>query len=421
MQTLKTILTVISIVSFICIPVIGCGNEKEGKKSPNEGIKEKAVDVEVTHVKVMDVEHSIDAVGSFFPNDDITVSSEVTGTVKEICLDEGDHVKKGSVLLRIDDEKIRLKTMEARSMVKEAEVSLNKLMAWTRQERVKQIEANLEEARINFEKVANDYKRYKELYEDGIIDKSSFDSMEAMYEIAKKKELSAKEEYEIATSGPTKEEIALARARIERAKTALALAEKSLKDTKVLSPITGIVSNRIVSIGEYVTVGTNLFKVVQNDPLKLSFFIPERFAGEVKVGQKVEAKIRAFPKDIFAGAVYYISPESDETTRSIEVKAKIKNEQYRLKPGFFAGVRLITLIRRNAIVLDEEAVVMIAERPAVFVIRERKAKFYHIGIGRRFDGKVEVISDTLKADDIVVKEGHNNLADNALIKVEKNN
>jgi multidrug resistance efflux pump len=350
-QTLKIILIVFSIISFVYVPLIGCGNEKEGNKAPNGGVEEKAIDVKATHVKVMDVDHSIDAVGSFLPNDDVTISSEVIGTVKEIFVDEGDPVKKGDRLLKIDDKRIRLRVMEAGSMAKEAEVSFNRLMAWTRQERVKQIEANLDQARINLEKVTNDYRRYKELYEDGVIDKSSFDNMEAMYEIAKKKELSAKEEYEIATSGPTKEDIALAKAGVERAKAALGLAEKSLKDTRVLSPITGVVSNRMVSIGEYVKAGTNLFKVVQNDPLKLSFFIPERFAGEVKVGQSLEARVRAFPKESFTGTVYYVSPKSDEATRSMEIKAKIENEQHRLKPGFFAEVRLITLIRKNAILL----------------------------------------------------------------------
>ena len=162
-----------------------------------------------------------------------------------------------------------------------------------------------------------------------------------------------------------------------------------------------------------------MFRIVQNDPLKLSLSIPERFAGEVRTGQTLLAGVKAFPKERFEGKIYYISPESDRSTRSFEVKAKIGNKDSKLRPGFFAEVALITSVKKHAMVLPEETVVLVAEKPSIFIVRKDRAVLDHIRVGRRFSGKVEVISEKLKENDTVVTAGQNNLVDGAPVKVAK--
>lgn len=421
MRISGVILTLFCIVSMTCIISIGCEkrSEKETGNADNTAIEEKVFEVKTVHVELMDVDYSLDAVGSLLPNDDVTRSSEVTGTVEKTFVDEGDRVKKGDILLKISDETIKLRVEESRSFMREAEAALEKLMAWTRKERIKQVKANLDQVRINLENITKDYKRYKELYEGGVVDKSTYDTIDAKLKIAKKKVLTAEEEYQIALSGPTKEEIDLAKAKVDRARVGLRLAEKNLKDTQISSPIPGIVSKRMVSVGEYVKTGTELFIIVQDDPLKLSFSISEKYAGDVRIGQTVIAAVKAFPDERFFGEVYYISPESDKSTRSLEIKAKISNKENKLKPGFFADVALVISVKKNAMILPEEAILLIAGKPAIYIVRDGKALLDRIEIGRRFNGKVEVISSKLKSNDTVVTEGQGNLVDNALVRVTK--
>ena len=414
-QTSRVIFLFFVALTSAYMVFMGCGrvNEENTVKAAGTTVGERVYEVRSARVEVMDLDYSLDVVGSLMPNENVAISSEVTGIVENILVDEGEHVQKGETLLKIDDEKVGLKVKETRSLVREAEVGLDKLMAWTREERVKQVKANLDQARIDLEKVTKDYERYKELYEGGVVDKSTFDTMDAGCKIAKKKVLTAEEEYEIALSGPTKEEVELAKAKVDRAKTGLRLAEKNLKDMEVTSPITGIVSERTISIGEYVKPGTKLFEIVQNDPLKLSFSIPEKFAGDVKEGQTVIAGVKAFPKEKFMGKVYYISPESERSTRSFEVKAKISNKNNRLKPGFFADVTLITSVRKDAFVIPEEAILLMEGKPVIYIVRGDKVILQPVEVGRRFGGKVEVTSSDLKEDDTVVTEGQDGLIDNA--------
>jgi membrane fusion protein (multidrug efflux system) len=173
----------------------------------------------------------------------------------------------------------------------------------------------------------------------------------------------------------------------------------------------------MVSLGEHIKNGTKLFKIVQNDPLKLSFSIPEVFAGEVKIGQTLVATVNVFPGEKFTGKVYFISPESDPSTRSLKVKAKIGNRDNRLKQGFSADIQLTTSTKKDAMVLPEEAVVSVANKPSIFIVRNNRVILDHIRVGRRLDRKVEVLSHRLKRDDMIVTKGHKNLVDNANVRI----
>ncbi|KAF0122198.1 MAG: secretion protein [bacterium] len=397
MQTLKTVLVVFSALSLICVSSFGCGKEWEDEISgtANRGFEGKVIDVEAASVKTMDISYAIDAIGSFFSNENVTITS----------------------VLQIDDEKALLAVEKARSIVEETRAAFDKLMAGARAERVEHMKTNLDKTRISLEKIGGDYKKQKESYESGLIDKDTFGKIESRYEMAKKKALTAEGGYRIAISGPAKEDVGVAKAKVEKAIVALRVAEKNLKDTRVYSPITGIVNSRMVSLGEYVKKTTKLYKIVQNDPLKLFFSVPETFAGEVKIGQTLVATVKVFPGEKFVGKVYYISPESDPSTRTFKVKAKIGNRDNRLKQGFSADIQLTTSTKKDAMVLPEEAVVSVANKPSIFIIRDNRAILDHIRVGRHLNGKVEVLSHRLKRDDMVATKGQKNLVDNANVRI----
>ena len=413
------VLVVFSALSLIYISSFGCGKggEEEIAGTVNTSFEGDVINIEAAGVKTMDINYAIDAIGSFFSNEKVTITSEVTGKVKEIFVDEGSPAKKGGILLKVDDENALLAVEKARSIVEETRAAFDKLMAGTRAERVEQMKTNLGKTMTNLEKIEGDYKKQKEFYDSGLIDKDTFDKIESRYEMAKKKALTAEDGYRIAISGPAKEDVGVAKAKVEKAMVGLMIAEKNLKDTRVYSPITGIVNNRMVSPGEHVKKATKLFKIVQNDPLKLFFSVPETFAGEVNIGQTLVATIKVFPGEKFTGKVYYISPESDPSARTFKVKAKIGNRDNRLKQGFSADIQLTALTKKDAMVLPEEAVVSVANKPSIFIIRDNRAILDHIRVGRRLNGKVEVLSNRLKRDDMVATKGHKNLVDNANVRI----
>ena len=236
-----------------------------------------------------DVEHTLEAVGSFLPEDEVTVGTEEEGVVKKLLVDEGYPVKKGDLLLEIDDEKLRLEVEES--------------------------EASLKEAQSRLEHSQSTLKRMTSLFEQGVIGQQEFDD--------------------------AKNQASLNQAVVENIRARLSRFKKALRDTRVVAPMDGVVSERMVSAGEYVKVGADLVKIVDSNPLKLTFTLPEKYAGEITAGQQVAVTTRVYRNETFGGEVYFINPKLDPDTRTIEVKAWVDNSAYKLRPGYFVTVNLL--------------------------------------------------------------------------------
>lgn len=321
------------------------------KKEVNSSIKEdKSIPVEVVQASYEDVEQFLEGVGSFLPQDEITISSEVEGIVKKLYVDEGSCVKKGDILLKIDDEKYLLQ--------------------------VKEFEASLKEAEARTQNSCITLERQLKLFEEGIINQQTLDD--------------------------TKTQLALNQAQEESIQSKLERAKKSLRDTNIVSPLNGIISKRSISQGEYVKAGTELLKVVDSDPLKLAFKLPEKYVGMVKPGQKVYVKTKAYPDEEFWGTVYYINPKVDLATRTIELKALVKNPSLRLKPGFFVDVKLSIGFHKNSAVLPEGAVLVREGKFIVMAVEKNRIIFKPVTPGVRFSGKVEILSGVNPQDQIVL-------------------
>jgi len=353
------------------IAVIWFVRNKKGLNSESlkdEDKQVKGFPVEVAQVSFEKVEHYLEAIGSFLPEDEVTISTEVEGIIKKRYVDEGDCVKKGTLLIKIDDEKFHFQVEEAEASLREAEASL------------KNAELTL--------------KRMNQLLEEKVIDQQKYDDTITQFD--------------------------LSRATVENVKAKLNRYRKSLRDTVIVSPLDGVVSERMVSEGEYVKVGADLLKVVDIDPLKLSFTLPEKFSGQLKIGQTVAVETKAFPGEVFTGSVYFISPTVNLNTRTFEVKAKVKNEDYRLKPGFFVDVKLLIDINEQAMVLPEGAVLMREERYVVLAVKGEKIVIKSVRQGKRFDGKVEIL-DGIDRDDFVVVSGLSELTEGSRVSIVTHN
>lgn len=395
---------------------------QNGKRPAGGSVKNtvvKSYPVRVSIPEVRDVPYIIKSVGTLLPDEDITVGAEVEGRIERLYVDEGDAVKKGDAMLQIDATSFQLAAGQAEAAVKEAQAALQNLMDWTRPEKVRQIEARLSQANIELENARKDFERFKALVERQTIDQRTFDQVKTRYDVAKKAAQQVEEELRLATAGPTAAEIAAARAKVEQARSRLQIANKTVRDATVRAPADGVIVKRKVSAGEYVKVGDMLVRILDSDPLKVSFSVAERFLPEVRTGQKVYARVKALGERAFEGNVYFISPEVDSATRSFNVKARIPNPSGELKPGLFADVELVTMIKKHALVLPEEAIVMVSGSPSIYRVNNGKAYLLSVKIGKRFEGKAELISDELKPDDQVIVEGHKDLSDGAPVEIIK--
>ena len=173
------------------------------------------------------------------------------------------------------------------------------------------------------------------------------------------------------------------------------LAVKKLDDAVVRAPIAGVVSERPVHVGEYISERTPVATIVQVNPLKLRTGVQERHAGIVQPGQTVEFRVESFGDTVFQGKVAYVSPSLDETMRTFTMEALVDNGDLRLKPGFFAKGVILTRRDEGVLAVPDAAVSTLAGVSSVYVVQDGKIAQQTVTLGVRQDNLWEVV-DGLK-------------------------
>ena len=196
----------------------------------------------------------------------------------------------------------------------------------------------------------------------------------------------------------------------------LKLAEARLAKMQITAPFDGVVGIRNVSVGDYVKDGTDLVNVEDVGTLKVDFRLPERYFTQIRAGQPVEVMADAVPAARFRGAIEAINPRIDAAGRSLEVRAKLANLQRKLRPGMFARVRVIVGSRADALLVPEEAIVLLGEDFYVFKVDSGAAKRIKVKTGVRRGAQVEIV-EGLAAGDQVVTAGMRLVRDGQPVKI----
>lgn len=340
--------------------VSGCGKQ-EAKVH-----EEKVVNVKVWAVEQKSLRPYVETIGTLKPFEEVIISSEVDGIVKNLRVSEGSPVSKGMVLVEINETDYRLEVNRAEAAMRQAEASL--------------ANAKLE------------YERKSSLYKEELVTKQQFDDISARR--------------------------ALAEGELDRAKAGLSLAKEKLFKTKIYSPLQGAVRDRRVTTGDYVKNGSQLLWIVKSDPIKLQFTVPEKEVGKLRTGQDVIFKIDSFPHIEFKGHVSTIYPSLEERTRTLQAEALVPNRDARLKPGLFAKVVLYTGETGDIVVVPITAVLYEDSRVKVFVAEGDRAKERPVKIGAKYGEFLEVLEGLQKGETIVVV-GQNNLAEGVKINVAR--
>lgn len=197
----------------------------------------------------------------------------------------------------------------------------------------------------------------------------------------------------------------------------VALMRRNLKDARIVAPFTGIVGAREVSPGQVISQNTILTSLVDLDTVKVEVQVPERYLSQLQIGQPLKFTVAAFPGSVFEGSVYFISPQLDAGTRTALVKAKVPNDQGKLRGGMFASLELSLRLRDSALVIPEPALISNGDKVSVFVVdQEAKAQMRPVTVGLRLAGQAEILKG-LAAGDKVVVEGIQKLAPGMPVKM----
>lgn len=217
---------------------------------------------------------------------------------------------------------------------------------------------------------------------------------------------------------------ASSQAELERAEATMRSNEAQLERLKVRlartlvrAPFAGVVGQRFVSLGDYVTTDTRLAALQTVSPQRASFQVPERYADQLKVGQQVTFRVAALPGREFTGKVDFVDPIVQLPGRTIMVKARVPNPRRELQTGMFIEARLATAVRPSAVVIPEDAVLPLQGSNFVWVVANGKATRRQVQLGVRTPGFVEIKNGVENAEQVVVG-GQERLAEGAPVQAK---
>jgi RND family efflux transporter MFP subunit len=260
--------------------------------------------------------------------DQVTVKAKVAAEVRSVMVREGESVKAGQVLVKLDTSEYEARVAQARG--------------------------NLNNARAQMEIATKSRDNNLALVEKGFISKNAFDNSASQY--------------------------AAAKASVDSAQGALDIVLKSLNDTVSRAPISGLVSVRHVQPGEKVAMDSRLLEIVNLQQLELEAAVPSSEISKVAIGQKVELRIEGLSQR-FDGKVVRINPATQAGSRSVPVYVQVANPQNLLRVGMFADGRLLLSSKAGVVTLPQSAVRKVNDGSFVFAIVNNKIERLPVTLG----------------------------------------
>jgi membrane fusion protein (multidrug efflux system) len=281
---------------------------------------------------------------------DATVIAKVGGEVREIFVEEGDDVRSGELLARLDGDRLRLEAQQA--------------------------EANLA-------KLKRDFQRNVDLKDRALISAGDFEKIQ----------------YEM-----------------EALQATFDLASLELSYTEIRAPISGVVSERFIKLGNTIEVNAPTFKVTSLEPLVSYLHVPEREYRRIAGGQEAMIQIDALSGTRFPARVARVSPVVDPAAGTFKITIEVSDPSRRLKPGMFGRISIVHDVHTNALQIPRSAIVEEAGESAIFVVEGDLVSRRVIRTGYAEGGRIEVLEGLAEGEELVLV-GQSGLKDGARISV----
>ncbi|MDX5448239.1 MAG: efflux RND transporter periplasmic adaptor subunit [Bacteroidota bacterium] len=324
-----------------------CG--KDENTGGNRGSQE--LNVEVVLVQSEAIQDALTATGNLRPNEEIDLKSEISGRIISIGFNEGETVRKGQLLVEIENDQYKAQ--------------------------IRRISAQLDQARKNEERAS------KLLKVEGI----------------------SQEQYDNTVL------------RVAELEAQYAETRSILDKTMIRAPFSGTVGLRSVSPGGFVSPGDQIASLVQSDPLKVDFDIPEVFMGQVQVGDTVDVLVSGRP-DTLKARVFAIDPRINIQSRSFTVRAKMPNPNHQILPGAFGRIMVNLRSYPNAIIIPSTALVSEINGQSLWVLDSGRTKKVPIETGIRTATGIQ-ITDGIHPGDSVIVTGLLGMRPGIPVKVSK--
>ena len=390
--------------SILCFLILGLSSCSKTSGKQVDAVANRPIAVRVLLVEQRQLRRNVEAVGSLFPLEEVSVSSEVEGRVQQVLVDVGDHVSAGQTIVKVVPTELQLTYDQQRAALQQAKARLG---LPDNSEEIKDIKsaAEVKKAAADLADAEQKFQRAKTLFEQGLTPKQSFDEAESRYN-------AARAAYDLSVQA-----VENLRGQLAQSRAATALAQKKVNDSNIRAPFAGQIRERTVTQGQYLKVQTPVMVIVNIDPLRVRLRVPEKMAAWVKTGQQVTVTVEAYADRTFSGKITRINPSVDQQTRAFEVEALIDNHESLLKPGFFVKATIPSNYVVDALVVPQDALLYVYGVYKVFVIDGTTLKEKEVKIGERYGDDVEIAEGLAPGERIALATKGQTLKEGATIEL----
>lgn len=273
----------------------------------------------------------------------VEAAFQVGGAVARVYVEEGWFVRKGQLLAELEPTDYRNAYQAATAQAEAARATAQKAEAGPRPQ-------ELEQARIDYERWADEHRRMKMLYERKSLPANDYRKVEAAYNAARQR-------YEMAREGTRREDVGAAQAAMRAAAAQADEARKRLADTRLNAPISGFIALRRVDPGETAGAGMPVFSIVDLNPVRVRAGIPEAEIGKVRQGAPATVIIPSLDNREFRGRVELIGVAAEPTSRTYPVRIVVPNPAHVLRAGMVAEARIEGAATVHALTVPGDAIV----------------------------------------------------------------
>jgi RND family efflux transporter MFP subunit len=347
--------------------------------------------------------------GNLKPQSTTTVVPKVAGRVDAIHVLEGQAVREGQVVAEMEDDVVRLQADQARAAWDAAQAQLEKAQRGARPEEVENARATLVQAEKDLEAAQANFERTRSLYQAGTVTRSRFEEAENAIKAGQTQLDNARRTVRILEQGARAEDLAMARANANAARSQYELALLQVEYTKVKAPITGTVARLLVERGNMVGPGTPLLAIVNGTLTYANVAVPEKHYERVsRPDAAITARIFpiAYPdRAPFPGTVTNVGSTIDPASRTFTVEIAIHNADGLLRPGMYVNAEMVLERRQDVLLVPSSAVLFRNERYVVFVLREADGPaavaMRDVQIGAVQDERTEIVTGLAQGERIV--------------------
>ncbi len=383
----------------LAVFMAGCGSKQNAPAVA--AAKPEPIPVKTAVAEARTVERAIMVTGSLQADEVTTASSEVAGRVAQLHADFGQAVRKGQVIAELEPTELALQLERIRASLAQAMARVGMMPG---QERIPDSTPMTRQAKAQMEDARSKFENAEKLVKTGDVSQERFNELEKLYRAR------------VAAYEASLDDLRTQLAAVRSLQAEVKLAEKRLRDAKIVAPFDGIVQQKHVSPGQYIKENVAVYTLVKAWPLRLRVDVPESAVSKVRVGTTLRFTTEAAPEAEFQAVVKELNPTLEARSRTLTAEARLTGTDNRLRPGSFVQVRLVTEPKAPVVAVPRAALYSVAGLNKFFTIEAGRAKEHKVGEILGSNGWVELPAGTIPAGAVVAVSNIPLLTDGAEVR-----